>query len=80
MAVILVPAARAARRLVDIGELRRVHTFGRLLQQIALALPPVSIILQLAGALKLNSMLVMLVAAVTLFYLGRLVEGYSRPG
>ena len=54
-------------------------TFGRLLQRIALVLPPLSIVLQLAGALPLGSMLVMLVAAVALFYIGRLIEGLAQP-
>jgi hypothetical protein len=56
----------------------RMRTFGRLLQRTALVLPPLSIVLQLAGALPLNSMLVMLIAAVALFYLGRLIEGFAQ--
>jgi len=56
-----------------------MRTFGRLLQRIALVLPPLSIVLQLGGALPLGSMLVMLIAAVALFYIGRLVEGLAQP-
>ncbi|HEY5315246.1 MAG TPA: hypothetical protein VIK18_22130 [Pirellulales bacterium] len=43
----------------------------------ALIVPPLSIVLQLRDAIKANTMLVMLVAAVSLFYIGRLAEGYG---
>ena len=55
-----------------------MRTFGRLLQRIALVLPPLSIVLQLADKLPLGSMLVMLIAAVAMFYIGRLVEGFAN--
>jgi hypothetical protein len=55
-----------------------MRTFGRLLQQVALCLPPVSIVLQLLGNLKLNAMLTLLIAAVSMFYIGRIIEGYGR--
>ncbi len=55
-----------------------MRTFGRLLQRIALVLPPLSIVLQLADKLPLGSMLVMLIAAVAMFYIGRLVEGFAQ--
>jgi hypothetical protein len=51
---------------------------GRILQHLGLLLPPLSILLQLAGALPLNSMLVLLIAAVALFYIGRILEGYGQ--
>jgi hypothetical protein len=54
-----------------------MRLFGRLLQFLALVAPPLSIVLQLREAIKANTMLVMLVAAVSLFYIGRLVEGYG---
>jgi hypothetical protein len=54
-----------------------MRALGRLLQVVALALPPLSIVLQLRGIIKANTMLVMLVAAVSLFYIGRLMEGYG---
>jgi hypothetical protein len=54
-----------------------MRAFGRLLQLMALIVPPLSIILQLREVIKANTMLVMLVAAVSLFYIGRLVEGYG---
>jgi len=56
-----------------------MRTLGRLLQILALLMPPLSIMLQLQDALPLGSMLVMLIAAVALFYIGRLVEGFARP-
>jgi F0F1-type ATP synthase membrane subunit a len=54
-----------------------MRAFGRLLQLVGLLVPPLSIMLQLRGTIKANTMLVMLVASVSLFYIGRLIEGYS---
>lgn len=54
-----------------------MRAFGRLLQVVALTAPPLSILLQLREAIKANTMLVMLVAAVCVFYIGRLIEGYG---
>lgn len=45
---------------------------------IGLALPPVAIVMQLVF-LPLGQMLVLLLAAVCLFGIGRLIEGYGRP-
>ena len=53
-----------------------MRLLGRLLQVVALV-TPFSIVLRLRDAIKANTMLVMLVAAVSLFYIGRLVEGYG---
>jgi hypothetical protein len=55
-----------------------VRVFGRLLQLAGLAVPPVSIFLQLVEAITLGQMLTMLVAAVCSFFIGRIVEGYAR--
>lgn len=49
---------------------------GRLLQHLGLILPPLAILLQLSESISLGKMLVMLVAAVCLFWIGRIVEGY----
>lgn len=73
--ILWLPAIFRATRLV--GHNRPMRAFGRLLQLIALLAPPLSIVLQLRGTIKANTMLVMLVAAVSLFYLGRLAEGYG---
>lgn len=51
---------------------------GRMLQQVVLfVVVPLSIILQLLEVLSLGQMLIALVAAVSAFYLGRLIEGYA---
>jgi hypothetical protein len=55
-----------------------MRALGRLLQHLALLLPPLSILLQLTGALSTKQMLVALIAALSMFYLGRLLEGYAR--
>lgn len=59
---------------------------GRLLQKIALAIPPLAILFQILPAnalgqpvLSLGQMLIMVGAAVCLFLIGRIIEGYSRP-
>ena len=54
-----------------------MRMLGRILQVLGLGLPPVSIILQLQQAIDVRTMLVMLVAGVSAFYLGRMVEGYA---
>ena len=55
-----------------------MHTLGRLLQIVGLTLPPLSIMLQLSNAIGLGPMLTMLVASISMFYLGRIIEGYAR--
>jgi hypothetical protein len=51
---------------------------GRGLQIVGLTVPPISILMQLNDAISLGQMLTMLVAAVCLFGIGRIIEGYSR--
>ncbi len=53
-------------------------SLGRLLQIVGLVAPPLSIILQLQGAITLGQMLIMLVAAVSAFWIGRIIEGYAK--
>ncbi len=53
-----------------------MHSIGRGMQKIGLFGPPLSILLQLAGAIDVKQMLAMLVASVCLFFIGRIVEGY----
>ena len=55
-----------------------MRNIGRLLQFIGLAIPPLSIFLQLTEAISLGQMLAMLVASVCCFGIGRIVEGYAR--
>lgn len=51
---------------------------GRLLQYAGLLAPPLAIVMQLDNFISLGQMLAVLVAAVTAFYLGRMLEGYAR--
>ncbi len=55
-----------------------MRQLGRLLQMIGLAAPPLSILMQLMGSIKANQMLVMLVASVCVFLIGRILEGHGR--
>lgn len=56
-----------------------VRQGGRILQRVALVVPPLSILWQLTGTISLGQMLIMLLGSVAAFYLGRLIEGYSSP-
>lgn len=49
------------------------------MQTAALVGLPLAIPLQLAGRIDLRQMLAMMTAALALFYIGRLVEGYAAP-
>lgn len=63
-----------------------MRTFGRWLQIIGLTLPPLAILLNLLPADStgrallsgVGQMLAVLVAALCLFWMGRIVEGYAR--
>jgi len=55
-----------------------MQRIGRGLQWLGLTVPPLSIIMQLAGSITLGQMLTMLVASVCLFGIGRIVEGYAQ--
>jgi hypothetical protein len=50
---------------------------GRLAQFAGLTLPAVAVILELNRTISLGQMLVMLLAAVCCFWIGRIVEGYA---
>lgn len=58
-----------------------MRTVGRGLQYLGLAVPPVAVALELAGRATLDlagwQMLMMLVAAVCIFSIGRILEGYG---
>lgn len=47
------------------------------MQMVGLTIPPLAILLELNEFISLGQMLVMLVAAVSLFYIGRIVDGYA---
>ncbi len=51
---------------------------GRLGQLLGLGIPALAIVLELNHAISLGQMLMMLVAAVCCFWIGRILEGYSR--
>ena len=53
-----------------------MRSLGRGMQVLGLSLPPLAIVLQLSEAISLGQMLTMLVAAVCMFGIGRIVEGY----
>ena len=55
-----------------------MRQLGRFLQIVGLTLPPLSILMQLMDSIKANQMLVMLVASVCVFLIGRVLEGYGR--
>jgi hypothetical protein len=55
-----------------------MYSLGRLLQLIGLTVPPLSIVMQLMDSIKANQMLVMLLASVCAFGIGRILEGYGR--
>jgi hypothetical protein len=55
-----------------------MRSFGRALQVLGLAVPPLGMVLQLSDAITLGQMLTMLVAAACMFGIGRIVEGYAR--
>ena len=52
---------------------------GRIGQFLGLALPALAIILELNHAISLGQMLMLLVAAVCCFWIGRILEAYAGP-
>lgn len=59
------------------GRIWLMKPLGRLAQFVGLALPAVAVILELNRTITLGQMLVMLLAAVCCFWIGRIVEGYA---
>jgi hypothetical protein len=55
-----------------------MRPLGRSLQLLGLVLLPLGMVLQLARAISVGSMLTVLVAGAAAFWLGRIVEGYAR--
>lgn len=53
---------------------------GRFGQFLGLAIPALAVLLELNRAISLGQMLMMLVAAVCCFWIGRIVEGYAGVG
>ena len=54
-----------------------MRAIGRVGQLRGLGIPVFAVILQLGGRLLPSQMLVMLVAAVCCFWIGRILEGYA---
>lgn len=54
-----------------------MYTVGRFLQMIGLTIPLLSIVAQLNEAIKANTMLGFLMAAVLVFFIGHLLQRYS---
>jgi hypothetical protein len=59
-----------------------IAAFGKLLQVVGLVLLPLGMYLELSGGLGrsggLSQMLIIFVAGVAMFLIGRLVEGHAR--
>lgn len=55
-----------------------MRAIGRLGQMLGLGIPALAVILELNRAVSLGQMLVMLVAAVCCFWIGRIIEGFAR--
>ena len=58
-----------------------MKSFGRLMQKLGLFILPISMLLEVAGMLGrsgVSHMVILLVFGVSLFYAGRLLEGYAR--
>ena len=54
-----------------------MRALGRFLQFAALLMLPAAMVVQLFGGLRPAQLLVALVFGVAVFYLGRMIEGYS---
>ena len=55
-----------------------LRTIGKVGQLLGLTVPAVAILLELNHRISLGQMLMLLVAAVCCFWIGRILEGYSR--
>ena len=56
----------------------RMKSLGRAGQLLGLTLPCLAVVLELMHAISLGQMLVMLVAAVCCFWIGRIIESYGN--
>ena len=55
-----------------------LQAIGKAGQLLGLTVPAVAILLELNHRISLGRMLMLLVAAVCCFWIGRILEGYSR--
>jgi hypothetical protein len=63
-----------------------IRTLGKLMQVVGLTILPISMLMQLTDGLRapvggftVSAMLILMVAGVAIFSLGRIVEGYGGP-
>ena len=56
-----------------------LRAIGRAGQWLGLTVPAVAVLLELNHRISLGQMLMMLVAAVCCFWIGRILEGYAGP-
>ncbi|MFM7108520.1 MAG: hypothetical protein ACKOZU_07975 [Planctomycetaceae bacterium] len=56
-----------------------MRSLGRFGQLLGLGIPALAIMLELGHSITLGQMLVMLVAAVCCFWIGRILEAYAGP-
>jgi hypothetical protein len=54
-----------------------MRALGKIMQIAGLVIPPLSIVAQLNESISLGQMLFFLVAAASLFWIGRIVDGYA---
>lgn len=55
-----------------------IRSLGRGLQLLALVALPLAMVMQVANRLSLGQMLLIMVAGAAAFWLGRIIESYSR--
>ena len=72
------PRRGPAAVLLPLAAMRLLQAIGRLGQLLGLGIPVFAMILPLTGRIRPSQMLVMLVAAVCCFGIGRILEGFSR--
>ena len=56
-----------------------MRSIGRLGQMLGLGLPALAVVLELNRSISLGRMLVILVAAICCFWIGRILEGLASP-
>lgn len=55
-----------------------MRAIGKLLQMLGLALLPLAIVLQIPSLITLGQMLAMAAAGFAAFWIGRILQGYSK--
>ena len=63
--------------------IRRMRQFGKILQWIGLAVPPIAMYMEITGTFMRDGvadLLLAMVASVCAFFIGRIIEGYAGQG